>query len=109
MITSSRMRATSSGVISGSGLAMAKMMGLGAMERIIASVNAPLADRPNTAAAPAGADAGGRAWGVEGGGAEWAEPRRRARALGRQAEHRVGPVEGIGQGAGGGFRRMGGF
>ena len=37
MITSSRTCATSSGVISGSGLAIAKMIGFGAIERIISS------------------------------------------------------------------------
>ena len=61
MIASSRMRATSSGVISGSGLAIAKMIGFGAMERIMSSVKAPLADRPNTTSAPSSASASVRA------------------------------------------------
>jgi hypothetical protein len=44
MIASLRIAWTSSGVISGSGLAMAKMTGLGAMLAIISGVKAPLAD-----------------------------------------------------------------
>jgi len=52
MMASSRMRETSSGVISGSGFAMAKMIGFGAMERIISSVKAPFWERPNTTSAP---------------------------------------------------------
>jgi hypothetical protein len=40
------------GVISGSGLAMAKMTGLGAMLAIISGVKAPFADRPSRTSAP---------------------------------------------------------
>ena len=61
MIASSRIAATSSTVISGSGFAIAKMIGSRAIERIMASVNAPLAERPNTASAPASASASVRA------------------------------------------------
>ena len=43
----------SSGVISGSGLAMAKMIGLSAMERTMSCVTAPFTDRPKKASAPA--------------------------------------------------------
>ena len=57
MMASSRIAATSSTVISGSGLAMAKMIGFGAIDRIIASVKAPFTDRPNTASAPSIASA----------------------------------------------------
>ena len=57
MIASSRIWVTSSGVISGSGLAMAKMIGRGAIERIMSAVKAPLADSPKTASAPAMASA----------------------------------------------------
>ena len=42
----------SSGVISGSGLAMAKMIGLSAMEATISGVSAPLTLRPKNASAP---------------------------------------------------------
>ncbi len=61
MMTSSRIRATSSGVISGSGLAIAKMIGWGAIEAIISGVNAPFTERPNTASAPSSAWASVRA------------------------------------------------
>ena len=57
MMASDRTEATSSGVISGSGLAMAKMIGLGAMEATISLVIAPLADRPRTTSAPTMASA----------------------------------------------------
>ena len=57
MMASVRIFATSSGVISGSGLAMAKMIGFGAIERIMASVKAPLAERPKTMSAPSMASA----------------------------------------------------
>ena len=46
MMASSRTSATSSQVISGSGLAMAKMIGFGAIDATISLVTAPLADRP---------------------------------------------------------------
>ena len=42
----------SSGVISGSGLAMAKMIGLSAMARTISWVSAPFTDRPKNTSAP---------------------------------------------------------
>ena len=45
------------GVISGSGLAMAKMMGFGAMERTMSSVSAPLALSPKKMSAPSMASA----------------------------------------------------
>jgi hypothetical protein len=61
MMTSSRISATSSGVISGSGFAIAKMIGRSAMERIISGVKAPLTERPNTASAPSRASASVRA------------------------------------------------
>jgi hypothetical protein len=61
MMASSRMAATSSTVISGSGLAMAKMIGFGAMARIMAGVKAPLTDRPNTTSAPSMASSSERA------------------------------------------------
>ena len=51
MMASSRIWATSSGVISGSGLAMAKMIGRSAIERIISALKAPFWDRPNTTSA----------------------------------------------------------
>ncbi len=57
MIASSRTSATSSGVISGSGLAMAKMIGLGAMVATISLVRAPLTDRPRNTSAPTMASA----------------------------------------------------
>ncbi|MNJ32891.1 hypothetical protein D3C77_275680 [compost metagenome] len=57
MMASERTDITSSGVISGSGLAMAKMIGLGAMEATISLVIAPVADRPSTTSAPTMASA----------------------------------------------------
>ncbi len=61
MMASSRTELTSSGVISGSGLAMAKMIGLGAMDFTIAGVTAPFTERPNRASAPSSASASVRA------------------------------------------------
>ena len=52
MMASSRTAATSSGVISGSGLAMAKMIGLSAMDLHHVRVSAPLTDRPKNTSAP---------------------------------------------------------
>ena len=57
MMASERTLITSSGVISGSGLAMAKMMGRGPMEATISLVRAPLADSPSTTSAPTMASA----------------------------------------------------
>ena len=51
----------SSGVISGSGLAMAKMIGLSAMARTMSWVTAPFTDRPNTTSAPSSASVSVRA------------------------------------------------
>ena len=51
-MASLRTAATSSGVISGSGLAMAKMIGLGAMEATISGVRAPFTERPKKTSAP---------------------------------------------------------
>ena len=62
-MASARTARTSSGVISGSGLAMAKMIGWGAMERTISAVTAPLAERPRNTSAPTIASARVR-WGV---------------------------------------------
>ena len=45
-MASGRAASASSGVISGSGLAMAKMMGLFAMDLTISGVSAPFADSP---------------------------------------------------------------
>ena len=61
MIASERTARTSSGVISGSGLAIAKMIGLFAIEATIAWSTAPLADRPKNTSAPAIASASERA------------------------------------------------
>ena len=61
MMASPRMAATSSTVISGSGFAMAKMIGSFAIDRIMSSVKAPLTDRPKTASAPLMASASVRA------------------------------------------------
>src|SRR3989344_1417993 len=69
MMASDRTDLTSSGVISGSGLAMAKMIGLGAMEATISLVIAPLADRPRTTSAPTLAPAPGGRGGAGAGGA----------------------------------------
>ena len=52
MMASVRTERTSSGVISGSGLAMAKMIGLSAIDFTIALVTAPLTDRPKNTSAP---------------------------------------------------------
>ena len=52
MMASLRTERTSSGVISGSGLAMAKMIGLSAIDLTIALVTAPLTDRPKNTSAP---------------------------------------------------------
>jgi len=52
MMASSRISATSSGVISGSGLAIAKMIGFGAIERTMSGVSAPLAETPKKMSAP---------------------------------------------------------
>ena len=57
MMASSRTAATSSGVISGSGLAIAKMIGFAAMTLTISGVTAPLAERPKKTSAPASASA----------------------------------------------------
>ena len=61
MMASVRISATSSGVISGSGLAMAKMIGFFAIDWIMAGVSAPLAERPKTMSAPSIASASVRA------------------------------------------------
>ncbi len=61
MIASERTSATSSGVISGSGLAMAKMIGLGAMVATISLVSAPFTERPKNTSAPTMASAKVRA------------------------------------------------
>ncbi len=61
MMASSRTAATSSAVISGSGLAMAKMIGFGAIDFTISGVTAPLTDRPKNTSAPTSASASVRA------------------------------------------------
>ena len=61
MMASSRTSATSSAVISGSGLAMAKMIGFGAIEATMSLVTAPLAERPKNTSAPFSASASVRA------------------------------------------------
>ena len=61
MMASVRISATSSGVISGSGLAMAKMIGFFAIDWTMAGVSAPLADRPKKTSAPSSASASVRA------------------------------------------------
>src|ERR1700722_16147348 len=60
MMASWRTSATSSGVISGSGLAIAKMIGLAAMDLTMSRVTASLTERPKNASAPASASASGR-------------------------------------------------
>ena len=60
-MASERTSATSSGVISGSGLAMAKMMGLSAIDFTISFVTVPAAERPKKASAPFRASARVRA------------------------------------------------
>ena len=57
MITSSRARCASSGVISGSGFAIAKMIGSGAIAFTMSEVSAPLAERPKKMSAPSIASA----------------------------------------------------
>ncbi len=57
MMASVRTCATSSGVISGSGLAMAKMIGLSAIDFTISLVIAPLTERPKKTSAPSTASA----------------------------------------------------
>ena len=61
MIASARTARTSSGVISGSGLAIAKMIGLSAIARTIAWSTAPLTERPRNTSAPSIASASVRA------------------------------------------------
>ena len=61
MMASSRTSATSSAVISGSGLAMAKMIGFAAIDVTMSLVTAPLADRPKNTSAPFMASASVRA------------------------------------------------
>ena len=61
MMASSRTSATSSAVISGSGLAMAKMIGFGAIDLTMSLVTAPLAERPKNTSAPFSASASVRA------------------------------------------------
>ena len=60
-MASLRVAFTSSGVISGSGLAMAKMIGLAAMDAAILVVTASLTDKPKKASAPSIASARERA------------------------------------------------
>jgi len=52
MMTSGRTACASSGVISGSGFAMAKMIGSGAMVATMSGVSAPFTDRPKKISAP---------------------------------------------------------
>ena len=52
MIASPRTWATSSGVISGSGLASANMIGFGPIDATISLVITPFAERPTTTSAP---------------------------------------------------------
>lgn len=52
MMASSRTCATSSGVISGSGFAIAKMIGFGAIEATIFGVSAPLTESPRKTSQP---------------------------------------------------------
>ena len=61
MIASERTALTSSGVISGSGLAMANTIGCLAMLRTMSRSTAPFADRPKNTSAPAMASARVRA------------------------------------------------
>ncbi len=61
MMASLRTSATSSAVISGSGLAIAKMIGLAAIDLTMSLVTAPLTERPKNASAPASASASVRA------------------------------------------------
>ena len=55
MMASLRTSATSSALISGSGLAMAKMIGFAAIDFTISFVTAPLTERPKKTSAPANA------------------------------------------------------
>ena len=61
MITSGRALRATSGLISGSGLAMAKMIGLSLMEATISGVNASLTEHPSNMSAPSIASASVRA------------------------------------------------
>jgi hypothetical protein len=61
-MASVRTSATSSTVISGSGLAMAKMIGLSAIDFTIAWVTAPFAESPKNTSAPVKASAKVRAF-----------------------------------------------
>ena len=61
MMASLRTSATSSALISGSGLAMAKMIGLSAIDFTISLVTAPLTESPKKTSAPASACASVRA------------------------------------------------
>ncbi len=61
MMASSRTARTSSGVISGSGFAMAKMIGLSAMSLTMSPLTAPLTERPKKMSAPFMASASVRA------------------------------------------------
>ena len=60
-MASLRTSATSSALISGSGLAMAKMIGLSAIDLTISFVIAPLTESPKKTSAPASACASVRA------------------------------------------------
>ena len=64
MIASPRTAATSAGVISGSGFAIAKMIGLGAMDATISGVTVPADETPTKQSAPRSASARVRAFGV---------------------------------------------
>ena len=66
MIASLRTSSTSSGVISGSGLASAKMIGFLAIDLTMARVTAPLTDRPRNTSAPFMASSSVRDFGVDG-------------------------------------------
>ena len=61
MMASPRTAATSSALISGSGLAMAKIMGLAAIDLTMSLVTAPLTESPKNTSAPASASASVRA------------------------------------------------
>ena len=61
MIASGRAARASSGRISGSGFAIAKMMGAGAMSRTMSGRSAPAADRPRNTSAPTSASPSVRA------------------------------------------------
>ena len=51
-MASARAARASSGVISGSGFAMAKMIGFGAIRRTMSWVSVPFCDRPKNTSAP---------------------------------------------------------